>query len=192
MTADLSRLRWLWLVFFGILIATISGGAAVCRYDGGHSSTLAAKGGDDLISFYHGTSRAGAESIGAGGINLGAGRAKVDFGQGFYTTMDQAQASAWAAKKFGADAAVMEFRVSRSALEGMSNLNMGGATQSSLFRCFRHNRLGGRLHSYDTVSGPMLGNPGSFLRGSPGTTLGQQTSWHTQSAADMLWSGLVR
>lgn len=154
--------------------------------------SIAAKGGDDLISFYHGTSKAGAESISAGEINLGAGRTRLDFGQGFYTTMDQAQASAWAAKRYGADAAVIEFRVSRSALEGMNNLNMGRATQSSLLRVFRHNRLGGRLHSYDTVSGPMLKNPGSFLRGSQGTTLGQQTSWHTQSAADMLWNGLVR
>ncbi|ASA54569.1 hypothetical protein BSQ33_01680 [Vibrio gazogenes] len=67
---------------------------------------------------------------------------------------------------------------------------MGSKTNSSLFRFFRHNRLGGRMHQYDTVSGSMLSNPGVFLRGGTGKAFGQQTTFHTQRAIKLLFKGL--
>lgn len=147
----------------------------------------AKEGGDDLIRFYHGTTKSGASSIRSNGIDLSFSRTKTDFGRGFYTTTDRAQAQIWAAAR---DGEVLEFSVSRQALAGLNGLDMGAKTQPSLFRFFRHNRLGGRMHSYDAVSGPMLGNPGSFLRGKPGRIVGQQTSFHTQDAIDLLYQGL--
>ncbi len=69
------------------LLFSLSGPAMGENSDFGHCAFAGKGGGDDLISFYHGTSKVGAESIGANGINLGAGRARVDFGQGFYTTI---------------------------------------------------------------------------------------------------------
>jgi hypothetical protein len=61
-------------------------------------------------------------------------------------------------------------------------------------RFFRHNRLNGRLHSHDTVTGPMPLNPNHSLPplGEAPIIGGQQTSWHTQRAVDILWNALVR
>ena len=103
-------------------------------------------GGDDFVTFYHGTSKSGAANIRANGIDLSYSRARTDFGRGFYTTTSQLQAQKWAARHGGE---VLEFRVSRQALESLNSLNLATKTQSSLFRFFRHNRLGGRLHSRD-------------------------------------------
>ncbi len=146
-------------------------------------------GPDDSITFYHGTSTSGAANIRANGIDLSYSRAETDFGLGFYTTTSQSQAQKWAARNGGE---VLEFRVSRQAFEGLDELNLATKTQPSLFRFFRHNRLGGRLHSHDIVSGPMLGNPRQFLKGTGGRAFGQQTSFHTQDAIDILSRGLQR
>ncbi len=143
-----------------------------------------AEGGDDLITFYHGTKNPWVGD----GFDISRARAKVDFGKGFYTTTDPAQAAIWAGKT----GVVLEFKVPRSALAGLNSLDMGLATQSSLFRFFRHNRLGGRLHSYDTVSGTMLREVDDFLEGGARITSGQQTSWHTQESLDLIWSYRVR
>ena len=47
------------------------------------------------------------------------------------------------------------------------------------------------MHGYDTVSGPMLGNPGAFKAGAPASAWGQQTSFHTQAGADLLNGSLL-
>lgn len=152
------------------------------------SGVRAAKeSGDDLIRFYHGTEKSAASNIRSNGIDLSRSRANTDFGRGFYTTTDYAQAQKWAARTGGE---ILEFSVSRQALARLNGLDMGAKTQPSLFRFFRHNRLGGRMHSYDVVSGPMLGNPHPFLRGKSARVFGQQTSFHTQDAIDLLYQGL--
>ena len=48
------------------------------------------------------------------------------------------------------------------------------------------NRSGAPLHSFDAVSGPVLGNPRGFLTGSAPTAFGQQTSFHTGAAVNWL------
>jgi hypothetical protein len=53
------------------------------------------------------------------------------------------------------------------------------------------NRSGAPLHSYDIVSGPVLGNPGGFLNGAAPFLFGQQTSFHTSSAVNWLINYLV-
>jgi hypothetical protein len=69
---------------------------------------------------------------------------------------------------------------------------MESRSSGSLARCFRHNRLGGRLPSYDVVEGPMLGSLGTFLRGQALRVWGQQTSFHSDEAIQLLGKGLVR
>jgi hypothetical protein len=124
--------------------------------------------------------------------NLTKERTKVDFRRGFYTTKDRLQTEKWAKNKFGSNGAVTEFRLPQSELQALNSLDVGAATRFSLFRVFRHNRLGGRLHTFDTVSGPMLENSGSFLKGKPRKTIGQKTSWHSEQAVKVLWKGLVQ
>jgi hypothetical protein len=46
------------------------------------------------------------------------------------------------------------------------------------------------MHSYDYVTGPLLGNPEYFLWNKIAEIFGQQTSFHTQRAIDMLYKGL--
>ncbi len=108
-------------------------------------------------------------------------RAGTDFGQGFYTTTDQAQALKWVQDRHPGGE-VLEFSVPRPAFEKLDNFDTSTLTDSSLSRFFRHNRLEGRLHSHDTVSGPLLGSPGKFLRGAEARTFGQQTSFHSSES----------
>jgi len=86
---------------------------------------------------------------------------------------------------------VLEFRLRMSEFSKLKSLDIGSRTPSSLGRFFRHNRLGGRLHSYDLVEGPLLGNPRSFLKGSQPRTFGQQSSFHTPHGLRLLEEGLV-
>jgi hypothetical protein len=46
------------------------------------------------------------------------------------------------------------------------------------------------MHSYDYVSGPVLNNPRAFYAGKPASTFGDQISFHTQRAIDLLQGGL--
>jgi hypothetical protein len=46
------------------------------------------------------------------------------------------------------------------------------------------------MHSFDYVSGPVLGNPTAFYAGKDAVTFVDQTSFHTPSAIDMLFGGL--
>lgn len=55
----------------------------------------------------------------------------------------------------------------------------------------RSNRSGGKLHEFDIVSGPMLANPKAFARGARPASFGQQMSFHTQAAVDLLNGTMV-
>ncbi|MGE0131417.1 MAG: RHS repeat-associated core domain-containing protein [Blastocatellales bacterium] len=146
--------------------------------------------GDDFIDFYHATSRAGSASIRKVGIDLAESRAKTDFGRGFYTTTDKAQALEWAAQKFGDSGEVLTFRVNASDLGNFKGLRFDGPTADYL-DFVRGHRTGSPMHDFDFVEGPLLGNPGPFLLGAKAYTWGQQTSWHTQRAFGTLMKGLL-
>ena len=53
---------------------------------------------DGNIVFYHGTTVEGANSIRANGVDLKYATRDMDFGKGFYVTINEKQANAWATK----------------------------------------------------------------------------------------------
>ncbi len=75
---------------------------------------------EDAIDLYHGTGPEGAANIRSNGIDLGAGRANRDFGLGFYTTRDHAQAASWASQHFGESGTVLHYRVPSSMFDDLS------------------------------------------------------------------------
>jgi len=87
---------------------------------------------------------------------------------------------------------VLEFRVPSKDLAELHGLDLATSTQRSVARFVRHNRLGGGMHEFDFVEGPMLANPGQFLRGRPPSFFGQQTSFHSSEALGLLERSLVR
>jgi len=113
----------------------------------------------------------------------------LDFGQGFYTTTDSAQAAQWASR-FSDGGEVLTFQVRTSELNQLNGLNFTSA-ESSWEKFVLNNRAGGSMHGYDMVSGPMLGNPRQVLSGANPIGWGQQTSFHTQAGANLLSGSLL-
>ena len=74
-------------------------------------------------------------------------------------------------------------------MESLSGRSFGAANQDYL-DFVRTMRSGGPMHPYDLVQGPVLRNPFGFLDGDPAITFGNQWSFHTQSAVDLLYGGL--
>ena len=144
----------------------------------------------EAVSLFHGTSKAGAASIRSKGIDLAFSRSRTDFGKGFYVTLDRGQAQRWV-DRMHEGGEVLEFRIDVDALNMLKTLELGSMGSGSIARFLRHNRLGGRLHGYDLVSGPLLGNPGRFLNGAEPRLFGQQTSFHTRRGIRLLDEGLV-
>jgi hypothetical protein len=136
------------------------------------------------MEVYHGTSREGAAGIRQTGIDLSRSRVKLDYGKGFYTTTDKAQAAAWAARTRGGGE-VMKFRALKSAVRSLRVKTFSEAS-AEWSGFVRSNRLGVPMHDYDVVSGPMLKNVGAFLKGDAPVVFGQQTSWHTSRAVSLL------
>ena len=50
----------------------------------------------------------------------------------------------------------------------------------------RSMRLRGPIHSFDYVEGPVLRNPGDYLAGKEPITFGNQISFHTETAVNLL------
>src|SRR5437764_15305836 len=77
------------------------------------------------ILLYHGTLHAHVASL-LRGVNVVAGRARSDFGRGFYTTTFLAQARNWALQMSirlaGSQPAVIRFRVNRDTLAKLQTL----------------------------------------------------------------------
>ncbi|MEE4246018.1 MAG: DUF3990 domain-containing protein, partial [Kangiellaceae bacterium] len=139
---------------------------------------------DEFIDLYHGTNSAGAKSIIENGIDLAKGSGKVDFGRGFYTTTDYEQAVIRASKKSADNVGeVLHFRVKVSELKSLNNLYLNSG--ASWARFTRHNRLRGKMHEYDTVSGDMVGNVRNLLNGKDPRPFGQQTSFHSDKALEL-------
>lgn len=55
-----------------------------------------------------------------------------------------------------------------------------------------NNRTGGSMHNFDIVEGPMIGNPGGFINGSSPKAFGNQISFNTNEAIDVLNKYLVK
>lgn len=146
---------------------------------------------DEFVDLYHGTSRSVANAIREDGILLSKSRASLDFGAGFYTTTNLAQAERWAARMFKESGEVLHFRVPISELSKFRARNFSSA--DSAWESFvRWNRGMKGRHEFDIVNGPMLGNPIPFARGARAEAWGQQTSFHTQSVIDLLNGSLVK
>jgi hypothetical protein len=150
------------------------------------SEFLAAESGG-FTTLYHGTSSEAAAAIRANGIDLSFSRANLDFGKGFYTTTDLGQAQAWAARQGGE---VLTFNVPNSQLSQLSHLQFPGAN-GAWADFVGANRGGASLHGFDAVSGPMLGNPRAFMNGASPTAFGQQMSFHSDAAVNLLNNSLL-
>jgi RHS repeat-associated protein len=151
---------------------------------------------DSAFTVYHGTSVDAAASIRSNGIDLSkAGtnsfKGRTDFGNGFYTTTDYAQAADLAAAKFGANAEVMQFRVSNVRFGQLNNavFESAGPGWGAFVRANRgFSGLSPYAGGFDTVSGPMAkGLLGQSLPLVPG---GQQTAWLTSKATTVLQRGV--
>ena len=149
---------------------------------------------DFRLRFYHATNTAGAENIRRIGIDPSYGRAEVDFGQGFYATRNRAQAQEWAeraARKFGGEPAILEFRVSLSELESLKGLRFAGPTEAWQRFVTAYRTAGTPMHGYDFVEGPVAINILGVWVPHPDPTY-HQLSIHTQRAVEIFWRGLVQ
>ncbi|HET9655786.1 MAG TPA: RHS repeat-associated core domain-containing protein, partial [Kineosporiaceae bacterium] len=139
-------------------------------------------GPGETLPLFHGTTLGNVAGIRATGIDLARANPRTDFGAGFYTTADHAQALLRAG---GNPAGVLEFRLDRSAFDGLSGrtFTSGDDDYAEFLRAVRQE--GG--HPYDYVSGPVLAQPRNFYLGSTPVTFGNQTSFHTSVAISILF-----
>jgi hypothetical protein len=150
--------------------------------------------GDDLISFYHGTSHSGASSIRSNGIDLSLGNRGADFGQGFYLSSSREVAESAARRLYGNAVEVLEFQVSRNQLSRMSGLRFGSSSTSWADFTRFHKTFGPQnlIHGgtrYDFVTGPMvrrIRSNGEVLAWPDAS----QFSIHTRRAVDLFNRGL--
>jgi hypothetical protein len=151
----------------------------------------------DLL-LYHGTLDTHVVSINAG-INLGLGRVRADFGQGFYTTTVEGQARSWARKMLQRSLlmprprpAVIRFTVRRDDLAGPASLWFVRGVQRAVdyWSLVAHCRTGGAAHGraanpgwYDIVIGPVAGARWRRRVIIPNS---DQVSFHTAGAVQIL------
>ncbi|MFJ3699636.1 DUF3990 domain-containing protein [Streptomyces sp. NPDC090052] len=136
---------------------------------------------------YHGTNKAAAASIRANGVDTGLSTRRMDFGNGFYTTRDSQQAADWAAR-FGKNGTVLHFQIPTSQLDALNSRSFTEG-DSSLAGFVRSYRGGSADTPYDMVEGPMLMNPGKFMRGSAPDWDGNQVTFFGDTGS-MLDAGL--
>jgi hypothetical protein len=125
-----------------------------------------------VIDLYHGTNKAGAANIRANGVNTAHSSRPMDFGNGFYTTLDAGQANDWATSRYGANGEVLHFRIPVSQLAALNSTTLSeGGVLGDLVRYFRN---GGNENAFDMISGPMLGNVKPFMNGADPRWWGNQ------------------
>ena len=148
---------------------------------------------DQNILLYHGTSDRWTTSI-LRAVDLRKARPLTDFGRGFYTTTNLAQARRWAnavARTWGGTAAVVEFDVERTALAQLECLFFVRADTPAVdfwsFVQYCKTIPGDHTRRYtagyyDIVAGPVPGDwkKQSVIRDS------DQVSFHTVAAVDVL------
>jgi hypothetical protein len=142
---------------------------------------------------YHGTASGFADEIMAGGIDLSRGRANLDFGQGFYTSMSLTHARTMAgrvARRVGQESSIISYRVSNKQLARLNSLTFEGPNGSWTSFVGLHRTPGTPLHGYDLVSGPAIGNL-STLQALPFPQF-NQTSLHSVRAVVVFENGFQR
>jgi hypothetical protein len=144
--------------------------------------------GQDIF-LYHGTLDVHVASI-LQGINLNMCKPLRDFGRGFYTTTNRAQAERWAidlsVQTPGTTPAVVEFTVSRNSIALLDILFFVRGTPAAVDFwsfvqfCRTHATDHGRAHAswYDLVAGPVTGS----VRKQTIIPDGDQISFHTANA----------
>lgn len=103
-------------------------------------------------------------------------------------TNDPRQALTWAkrlADDKGDVPAVLHFRVPRSEMDKLNGKIFDGPSDE-LASFMKHHRSGGAMHNYELVEGPMLRNPGSFVRGKADPVFsGHQVAIYSDRAAEL-------
>ena len=147
-----------------------------------------------MVDLYHGTIGRHADSIMSNGIDVTASTRNMDFGKGFYVTNNPRQAAEWA-KRLGARngdvPAVIHFRVPRAELDNLSSRIFNGPSDD-LASFIRHHREGGAGHNFELVEGPMLMNPGPFLKGREPVFDGHQIAIFGDRAAELFSNSIHR
>lgn len=159
---------------------------------------------DDQVILYHATDAGYVDSI-LKAVSVKRGRESTDFGQGFYLTNDPKQAEIWA-QRFS-QGVVMAFAVDEDLFKEYNGKNFSTAFSPEVtgltdFVYMNRNQLG--THTYDYVTGPMLGNPltriGTNDRGKPIKIntppenykfWGNQISIHNQQLASRIVQGYI-
>ena len=165
----------------------------------------------DYVVLWHGCTAIDKNNIEAKGIELTAGRSRIDFGQGFYTTTWERQARQWAWWRFyelrkgssttANQPVILRFRVRRYSLGRVSTpLDCGLDDLRSLsfvsgdFHCedywsfVQHCRSGVKSHNhipngwYDLVTGPVA----AMWKQRVGMDDSDQISFHTPKAIELL------
>ncbi|WZB69024.1 DUF3990 domain-containing protein [Achromobacter xylosoxidans] len=159
------------------------------RFIGGD---IVAKNPDDFILFYHGTSPEKATAIRLEGIDIGKSKLWNDFGEGFYMTTSREEALHSAAMA-NTSQDVVVFAVPKSELARLDSKVFKNADAEWVdFVSMNKNLNSARYvppdewrYTFDMVTGPMFGSvrKDGSLRTLPGR--GDQTSIHTQKAADL-------
>lgn len=144
------------------------------------------------VTLYHATNGPGGRSLATDGIDPSKSKDRTDFGKGFYTTTNFDQAVRWARRNGIGKGTVVEYRVSIDALAKLKSLDFPEAGGGLWNYFVRWNRGGGELHSFDVVSGPMLLKLEQLKFPGMPDSGGQQTSFHTQQAFELLDRSWVR
>lgn len=151
------------------------------------------------VRLYHGTVKAHASAIIAGGVKIALGRSGTDFGPGFYTTTLERQAQTWAfqlaRQRKASHAAVVAIDVDRNALATLETLVFvrGDFDAEDFWSLVVHCRSGTKDHArgvsgagaYDVVAGPVA----SFWQQRLTIHGVDQMSFHTPAAENVLNSG---
>ncbi|MFC3964472.1 DUF3990 domain-containing protein [Nocardia jiangsuensis] len=152
--------------------------------------------GDEVHTFYHGTTQAGADSIRREGIRIiDGGTGATDFGPGFYTSRDLETAAKWAqvaANRSREAPEIVKFEVRSSEFENLTRRTFADTSDWSAFVSYMRSPADARMHDFDVVEGPVLSNLRSFRRGEAPVGTEQQTSWHSQHAVDLLSRRIVK
>ncbi|CAM5727737.1 hypothetical protein SFUMM280S_04991 [Streptomyces fumanus] len=123
---------------------------------------------------YHGTYGSAADNIIANGINPVISPRPMDFGfGGFYVTNSPRQALRWAHRLAGRNndiPAVLHFRVPKSELDKLNSKIFDGPSDELVvfIRSHRRDRTGADMHGDEMAEGPMVMNPGPFVKGAEG------------------------
>jgi len=157
---------------------------------------------DETVTFYHGTTKQGAEAIKKNGVDVSRSTHSKDFGAGFYTSTNYDLAKRSPVNRVPGvsnidDVHVIKFDIPKFELDNLTSLRLKPNTQDfSDFARFHKThgpttlQHGGRL--YDMVTGPLVSrisnktNTVKHFEKFYGISPSIQTSFHTKSSQRLL------